>query len=124
MQSIKSIPVFVVLSLLAGAVVFMTMRADRGALVVNYRSLVIWITAIGFMMCSVGAIGYFMTRSPFHPLTMLSMLMGSFALIVGVMAALGKDFMFVRSPAMAIYVVGAVIVVKFIIARVHTLLIS
>jgi hypothetical protein len=123
MQSVKSLPQVVLFGALSLALMVWSMRGERFS-AMNYRALAIGITSLGLMVCTAGSVGYFVTRAPLHPLTILSGLLGIFALSAGVSAALGKSFWFVKSPSTAVHVVGAIIVIKFIVARVHTLIIS
>lgn len=88
----------------------------------DLRWVVVLLTAAGFLMCTFGAIGLFVTKAPAHPLTIAGYILGAAALFTGIVQAFRLQFPYLSNPRTALVLVALVIIIKYIIARLSFLL--
>lgn len=123
MSSVKSPTQLFLFGALAVAIVVLA-AMGKASPRVSYRTLTIAITLFGVMMCTAGSVGYFVARAPLHPLTILSSGLGLVALSIGVLTLLNLSIPLISTDRSAFYAVALIILVKFLVARIHTALIN
>lgn len=119
---IKSIPIYIILGIAGIATIYAGFSGKRILFVTDTRSAVIVLTAIGFLMCSMGALGAFVNKAPAHPLTIAGYLLGSLALLTGIIQLFKLKVPLMSNPNSALLIIAVAITFKFIIARLNFLL--
>jgi hypothetical protein len=85
-------------------------------LVDSPRSAVITLGVIGFFLCML-SVGKFIQRDPASPLSILGYLFGAAALLTLLVQIFRWPFPVLSNPQLALYVMGASMVVKALIGR-------
>lgn len=112
-----------IVSGIIGLVALYAGLADKKMLfITSPRIAVIVLTIIGFLMCNFGSIGLFVSKAPLHPLTIIGCIMGLAALLAGIICIFNINIPFVNEPNNALILIGIIIALKFIIARLGFLL--
>lgn len=114
--------VYIISVLVALIAFFGGFIAKKEMFILNARTAVIVLFIAGFAMCSSGAIGTFISKAPFHPLTIIGYVLGSVALFIGIVHVFKLKVPYFSSAHNALMIIGVIIVLKFIIARLSFLI--
>lgn len=114
---VKMLPLYLIAGL-AGAIAFFCGFTGKKILfITDARSAVITLAAVGFLMCSLGALSPFVTKAPLHPFTITGYVLGSLALLAGIVQLFNLKVPVLSNPKTALIIIGVIIIIKIIIAR-------
>ncbi len=118
----KTWPLYALTALIGLIAVYSGFTGKKMWFITDTRTAVITLTAIGFIMCSLGQLAPFVTKATAHPLSILGYLLGTTALVIGVAQVFRFRLPVLHDPTAALTAICIVIVLKFIIARFHFIL--
>ena len=119
---LRNLPVYIISGIIGLVSFYAGFTGKRILFVSGPRSAVIVLVIIGIIMCSSASMGIFISKAPAHPLTIIGYILGSLALFTGVVQIFRLKVHFFSDPKNALFFIVAVIVVKFIIARLSFLI--
>lgn len=88
----------------------------------SQKACVMAVAVCGFVMCTTGLIGVFITKAPAHPLSIAGYVLGAFALIAALSQILNWKLPLIKTPKRALVLIAACIAAKVLIARLYILL--
>lgn len=113
----KALPLYIISAIIAVVAIYAGLSGQSVWFIKDTRMAVIVLAAAGFIMCSTGAIGAFVSKAPAHPLTIAGYLLGSLALLAGLAQLFHWQVPLLSDSRLALYVILAAIVLKVIIGR-------
>lgn len=118
----KLLPLYIIAGLIGAIALISGLTGKKLLFVTDTRSAVIVLAAAGFLMCSFGALGVFITKAPLHPLTIAGYVLGTLALLAGIAQLFSIKVPVLSDPKNALIVIAAIIIIKVVIARLNFLL--
>lgn len=121
---IKTMPLYIVSGVVALVAFFVGLTNSKFLFITSPRMAVITVTAAGFLMCTSGAIGLFVTKAPVNLLTVLGYVLGIAALAIGIIFIFNIKMPFSFSANAALITIMIIIILKVIIARIGAVIIK
>lgn len=118
----KISPVYILAALIGLAAMFSGFTDKRILFINGTKTAVIVLAAAGFLMCSTGVIGLFVTKGPGHPLAITGYLFGVLAMVVAAVQIWGLKVPYLSEPKNGLIVLTAIILIKVVIGRFNFLL--
>ncbi len=113
----KVLPLYILSGLVALVAIYVGLTRHALWFIKDVRTAVIVLFFAGFVMCSTGAIITFVSKAPFHPLTILGYLFGALALFAGLTQLFRWQVPFLHDSNIALIVITVSMVVKIVIGR-------
>lgn len=85
----------------------------------EYRNATIILLVLGFLMCTLGAMGYILAKSTFSLLTLVGSFLGVLAIVIGALSFFNKPIPFLHGERQAFIAIAVIILLKVILARIQ-----
>ena len=111
------------IAVLFAGVFFAFMTGRRLPLISSERGTMIALLVLGFAMCMIGGSGRVGAMGTWtHPLSILGVLLGVTIIVIGLGSVFGIKLPFIQNGTQAVMIVTALVIVKFAITVLHSLL--
>jgi len=119
MSMYNSLPGLITAGALSVMLTVLVFSRNSIPFITEYRNATIILFVLGLLMCTLGAMGYILTKSVFSPVTLAGSLLGVLAIAIGVLAILNKPIPFLQDERQAFMVLAGIILIKVILARIQ-----
>lgn len=118
----RMLPLYIVTGAVGITSFYLGLTGKKFLFVTDTRMAVIVLAVVGFLMCCFGSIGVFVNKAPGHPLTAAGYVLGVLAMLTAAVQIFKLNVIILNNPRYALIVIGVIIAIKFIIARLAFLL--
>lgn len=124
MQVYNSVQGYVIVVILSLGVVITSLTSRNIPYISNYRVATFILLILGFLMCTLGAMGYAISKNLLSPLTLIGAILGILALIIGILTVFNKNVPFIHGQREAFILLTIIICLKILLTRIHLFLIK
>ncbi|KUO51051.1 MAG: hypothetical protein APF76_16275 [Desulfitibacter sp. BRH_c19] len=124
MQVYNSFLGFVIMGIISFGVVLVGLTNVFIPFMLNYRAATFILLISGFLMCTLGAMGYVMSKNLFSPFTLTGTILGVLALIISILTIFNKNVPFIHGQREAFITLAIIILLKIVLTRIHLFVIK